>query len=154
MAKRKNMLDMTPVCERCGKVAPNWTVYRTKEPCECGGKYTARAFLDDRVRSSCDKETNHADEYISREAALTALQDSDLFNTTERQLRAIRELPAADVAEVVHGQWYMLDDCANAGLYCSACGRRVHHEEFAYKKLKSKYCPHCGARMDGGADHA
>ena len=41
------------------------------------------------------------DEYISREAALTALQDSDLFNTTERQLRAIRELPAADVAQVV-----------------------------------------------------
>ena len=41
------------------------------------------------------------DEYISREAALTALQDSDLFNTTERQMRAIRELPAADVAEVV-----------------------------------------------------
>ena len=94
------------------------------------------------------------DDYISREAALTALQDSDLFNTTERQLRAIRELPAADVAEVVHGRWYMLDDCANAGLYCSACGRRVHREEFAYKKLRSKYCPHCGARMDGGADHA
>lgn len=41
------------------------------------------------------------DEYISREAALTTLQDSDLFNTTERQLRAIRELPAADVAPVV-----------------------------------------------------
>ena len=95
-----------------------------------------------------------AGDYISREAALTALQDSDLFNTTERQLRAIRELPAADVAEVVHGQWYMLDDCANAGLYCSSCGRRVHHEEFAYKKLKSKYCPHCGARMDRGGDGA
>ena len=47
------------------------------------------------------------DEYISREAALTALQDSDLFNTTERQLRAIRELPAADVAEVVRCK-----DCA------------------------------------------
>ena len=27
--------------------------------CECGGKYTARAFLDDRVRSSCDKEENN-----------------------------------------------------------------------------------------------
>ena len=58
------------------------------------------------------------DDYISRDAALTALQDSDLFNTTERQLRAIRELPAADVAEVVRckdckwfadnngGEWY------------------------------------------------
>ena len=62
------VMDMTPVCERCGKVAPvdeklstpNWTVYRTKEPCECGGKYTARAFLDDSVLSSCDKEANHA----------------------------------------------------------------------------------------------
>ena len=59
-----------------------------------------------------------AGDYISREAVLTALQDSDLFNTTERQLRAIRELPAADVAEVVRcknckwfadnngGEWY------------------------------------------------
>ena len=45
--------------------------------------------------------TKMHDEYISRDAALTALQDSDLFNTTERQLRSIRELPAADVAEVV-----------------------------------------------------
>lgn len=53
MAKRKNVMDITPVCERCGKVAPNWTVYRTKEPCECGGKYTARAFLE-------DKEADHA----------------------------------------------------------------------------------------------
>lgn len=71
MAKRKkmmDMMDMTPACERCGKVAPvdeklstpNWTVYRTKEPCECGEKYTAHAFLDDRVRSSCDKEANNA----------------------------------------------------------------------------------------------
>ena len=59
---------------------------------------------------------------------------------------------AIEISRVRHGRWDMLDDCANAGLYCSACGRRVHHEEFSYKKLKSKYCPHCGARMDGGKD--
>ena len=143
MAKRKNMMDMTPVCERCGKVAPNWTVYRTKEPCECGGKYTARAFLDDRVRSSCDKETNHADEYISREAALTALQDSDLFNTTERQLRAIRELPAADVAEVVHGRWIWNEEGEidwEQFYRCSNCGEKEYWE--------SNFCPNCGAKMD------
>lgn len=46
----------------------------------------------------------------------------------------------------------LLDDCANAGLYCAVCHRRVHREDFAYKKLRSKYCPHCGAKMDGGAD--
>ena len=151
MEKRKNMMDMTPVCERCGKVAPvdekistpNWTVYRTKEPCECGGKYTARAFLDDSVLSSCDKETNHADEYISREAALTALQDSDLFNTTERQLRAIRELPAADVAEVVHGRWIWNEEGEidwEQFYRCSNCGDKEYWE--------SNFCPNCGAKMD------
>ena len=91
------------------------------------------------------------DEYISREAALMKLMQD---GCSAKNLQSISDMPAADVAEVVHGQWYMLDDCANAGLYCSACGRRVHHEGFAYKKLKSKYCPHCGARMDrGGTAH-
>lgn len=72
------------------------------------------------------------DEYISREAALTALQDSDLFNTTERQLRAIRELPAADVAQVVRCR-----DCrySKYAAWCEgyACCRTVgeyHHADF------------------------
>jgi|GEM_PF-778258 len=115
MAKRKNMMDMTPVCERCGKVAPvdeklstpNWTVYRTKEPCECGGKYTARAFLDDRVLSSCDKEANQPDEYISREAALKAANEwvNEACMATvmriSRLFDKLAKVPAADVAEVV-----------------------------------------------------
>lgn len=67
------------------------------------------------------------DEYISREAALTALQDSDLFNTTERQLRAIRELPAADVAQVVRCR-----DCAawkrNVGIVDSPNGHCFEHD--------------------------
>ena len=74
------------------------------------------------------------DDYISREAALTALQDSDLFNTTERQLRAIRELPAADVAEVV---W--CKDCkhlvnatinANSFLICDISDMEIAPEDF------------------------
>ena len=95
-------------------------------------------------------------DYIRREDALFALRKAErggsmtALTRLERAYAEIREMPAADVAEVVHGQWYMLDDCANAGVYCSDCGRRVHREEFAYKKLRSKYCPHCGAKMDGG----
>ena len=95
------------------------------------------------------------DEYISREAALADFESCNAENprwTPQRVKTLLLRQPAADVAEVVQGQWYMLDDCANAGLYCSACGRRVHREEFAYKKLRSKYCPHCGARMDGAAE--
>ena len=77
------------------------------------------------------------EECISREAALVALQDSDIFNTTQRQLRAIRELPAADVASVVrckdckswrrnvgivdspNGHCFMHDDETNGQDYCS-----------------------------------
>lgn len=95
------------------------------------------------------------EEFISRTKALKDFESCNAENpnwTPQRVKTLLLRQPAADVAEVVHGQWYMLDDCANAGLYCSACGRRVHHEEFAYKKLKSKYCPHCGARMDGAAE--
>ena len=98
-------------------------------------------------------------EYIDREAAVKAFNnfdagraDSPPFTllTPEEFAEYLYEIPAADVAPVVHGEWYLLDDCANAGLYCSVCSRRVHREEFAYKKLRSKYCPHCGAKMDGG----
>lgn len=101
-------------------------------------------------------------EYIEREALMCRIKEiycaeCDSYHGVrcracwvDDTLDYIDSEPAADVAPVRHGRWYMLDDCANAGLYCSACGRKVHHEEFAYKKLKSKYCPHCGARMDGG----
>lgn len=97
-------------------------------------------------------------DYIRRDDAMFAMRKAErggsmtALTRLERAYAEIREMPAADVAEVVHGQWHMLDDCANAGLYCSACGRRVHHEEFAYKKLKSKYCPNCGAKMDGATE--
>ena len=97
-------------------------------------------------------------EYIEREALLREIERREALMVGDKLVSVyamksfIKNRPSADVAPVRHGQWYMLDDCANAGLYCSACGRRVHHEEFAYKKLKSKYCPHCGARMDGGKD--
>ena len=137
MAKRKNMMDMTPVCERCGKVAtvdeklstPNWTVYRTKEPCECGGKYTARAFLDDRVLSSCDKEANQPDEYISREAALKAANEwvneacMAPVMRISRLFDKLAKVPAADVAKVVrckdckHAERYERTD-GTEGYYC------------------------------------
>ena len=89
-----------------------------------------------------------ADEYIRRAEALEITTRT--CGDYAAAFAEIRKLPAADVAPVVHGEWYLLDDCANAGLYCSVCSRRVHREEFAYKKLRSKYCPHCGAKMDGG----
>ena len=49
---------------------------------------------------------------------------------------------------VVHAHWFLLDDCANEGVYCSACTKKVYKTNYANQKLKSKYCPNCGAQMD------
>jgi hypothetical protein len=54
----------------------------------------------------------------------------------------IHSMPTVDAVEAVHGRW--IHDINN--LYgCSECMER---ETMSPKKLK-KYCPNCGARMDG-----
>ena len=49
------------------------------------------------------------------------------------------------------GHWVSLTDCANAGVYCSVCHKKVYKEDYAYcsrkNKLRSSYCPHCVAKM-------
>lgn len=69
----------------------------------------------------------------------------------------ISELPAADVAEVMHGEWLRSDDDWNSltTIQCSICG-----EEWCFETdddvslLNYKYCPNCGAKMDGGCEDA
>jgi hypothetical protein len=46
--------------------------------------------------------------------------------------------PSADVVEVVHGEWIQM----NGHRYCNVCG----HKD---SPILTKYCPNCGARMDG-----
>ena len=63
----------------------------------------------------------------------------------------IKGMKAADVAPVRHGQWISLTDCANAGVYCSECKKKVWKEDYApcnrKNKLRSRFCPNCGAKM-------
>ena len=58
--------------------------------------------------------------------------------------------PTIEAEPVRHGEWYLLDECSNAGVYCSVCGKKVYKEKYANQKLKSPYCPNCGTKMDGG----
>ena len=50
-----------------------------------------------------------------------------------------------------YGYWVSLTDCANAGVYCSACNKKVYKEYYVLRNRKNKlrydYCPHCGAKM-------
>ncbi|MDD6879547.1 MAG: hypothetical protein PUD59_04905 [bacterium] len=58
---------------------------------------------------------------------------------------AIDHAITIDAVPVVHARW--VHDINN--LYgCSAC---LGRETMSHRKLK-KYCPNCGAKMDGGAE--
>jgi hypothetical protein len=65
----------------------------------------------------------------------------------------VKEAPTVDAVEVVHGWWVSLTECANAGVYCSVCNKKMYKEDYAWcnrkNKLHSNYCPNCGAKMDG-----
>jgi len=65
----------------------------------------------------------------------------------------IENAPAVDAAPVRHGRWIIRD----TGLWqwCSECGVAVERESMYMCKASEdsnfKFCPHCGAKMDGDA---
>lgn len=93
-------------------------------------------------------------EYIEREVALEAttynpLVEPDptdiIYLTLMTAQKNIRKIPAADVAPVVHGEW-----CWKGKFKaCSRCGSYVEWNETLGANFW-KYCPYCGAKMDGG----
>lgn len=55
-------------------------------------------------------------------------------------------LPDADVEPVRHGRWVAETERTGNYAHCSMCGCRCRGYVPHYK-----YCPDCGAKMDGGA---
>ena len=90
-------------------------------------------------------------EYIKREALVHRLKSPYLFNITQRIFEIISEIPAADVAPVVHAEWVVCGDGDNVPWMCSHCGKTTAHK---YKVIYGEYCPNCGAKMDGGNSDA
>lgn len=93
-------------------------------------------------------------EYIERkllDKAMTASAANDKDKNRRTWAKAIcvlHDLPAADVAPVVHGRWAHL---GGDEWCCSACGF-VITTEGSWDKPTKKYCEDCGARMDGDDD--
>ena len=101
-------------------------------------------------------------EYIKREAAINVIAaimpsmstpdgrgEHDCFVLTAQEMcvdaiRAISNVPAADVAPVVHGRWILY--YAGHGHYwlCSVC----HTNPCIYVTKNTRFCPNCGAKMD------
>lgn len=93
-------------------------------------------------------------EYIELEATVKAFNNFDAGRadsppltllTPEEFAEYLYELPTADVAPVVHAQW--IEDESGI-IICPEC-KRGYNLIAKY----THYCPNCGAKMDGGAEH-
>lgn len=91
-------------------------------------------------------------DYISRESAINAFYWLGLggHNIVEQVfsegIRAIiSDIPAADVAPIVHGHWVAKRCvCGETEFECSVC----HETEWRTSISRFKSCPFCGALMD------
>lgn len=60
----------------------------------------------------------------------------------------IREMKPADVAIVRHGQWISVANKRDR--ICSRCLRNEPYKNADDDAEVFEFCPHCGAKMDGG----
>lgn len=92
-------------------------------------------------------------EYIERGALDKALtiaaangKDKDR-RTWAKAICVLHDMPAADVAPVVHGKWL---DAGRGIKACSNCNHGIKE----HMACVNHYCPNCGAKMDGGVNDA
>ena len=66
---------------------------------------------------------------------------SDFEEAVDMAIRALRQQKTAHLM--------FLDKCANAGYSCSNCSKKLVKLGWSGTVKKIKYCPNCGAKMDG-----
>ena len=95
--------------------------------------------------------------YIDRETALQIIDNYAKAVTDDGKIivDAVRDIvavitPTAEVEEVRHGLWIEVDQTGRNSRHikyttkkCSVCG-------YCNGRRKTKRCPECGAKMDGG----
>ena len=74
-----------------------------------------------------------------------------VFDTLGDVLAYIRERPTIDAEPVRRGEW--CGEWEHGRYMCSVCKAMTDVAEIMGKPAY-KFCPHCGAVMDGGADNA
>ena len=84
-------------------------------------------------------------EYIELE---TLLERAEYDNNYRLVIpaEAIKAVPAADVAPVVHGKWIADGNGYHWTYNCSICEWK---DGYPFNE-RHNFCPNCGAKMDGG----
>ena len=100
-------------------------------------------------------------DYIKREDALEQFDYYDLGEYLTTQIRGmLMDIPSADVAPVRHGHWDVREPMPMHDIkgnlswgnwyVCTGCGFATTAIEGHITQYR--YCPNCGARMDGEDD--
>lgn len=98
--------------------------------------------LDDTIHILAEEYDKHDPHYTTGEYIRKGL-----FLAKE----LIRLMPAADVAEVVHGKWEFEPNLFDENTYrCSVCGEVWTLISGTLKENNMNFCMRCGAKMDGG----
>ena len=91
-------------------------------------------------------------DYIRRDDALKGQKTGTFANGICLEAKAcvpvdyIESLEPADVAPVAHSRWIKTAD----GAECEKCGREAVYQIIDDHWQYEPFCPHCGAKMDGG----
>lgn len=67
------------------------------------------------------------------------------IDALDAALSALRTPTREQVEKVWRGEWMALDECSNEGVYCKRCKKKVYRIEYANEKMRSPFCPACGA---------
>lgn len=92
-----------------------------------------------------------AQEMEKHTGAVEFMVDKGIEAGLNIMIKAVRQLPPADVAPVVHGGWLEYGGEDEGFHFCSVCkGQAFNYEDGSeIVEVRSNYCPSCGALMDG-----
>lgn len=79
----------------------------------------------------------------------------EVCNDIEEQIKELGCMDfvaRADVQKIKHGEWksFNSEDTIYGSYYCSACAHGQDIGMIIPLTTEFKYCPNCGAKMDGG----
>ena len=95
---------------------------------------------------------DNLNDLISRDAAIAAFDDERVDRnygdvSPESVIRVIESIPPVDAVPMVHARWVRSED--GDGIVCTACGEDYCDMVVGCNPKEWKFCPVCGAKMDG-----
>ena len=105
--------------------------------------------MDVREKAASEKRLIDADALIHR-LLNTKIVAANLFQYANAVTNMIGDAPTIEAEPVRHGYWENANGRPKTYIRkCSVCRKEAY---FCGRGCSYKYCPNCGAKMDGGED--